>query len=126
LGILYIVSTEQASGKTAVCAGLARNYLNEGKKVGYLKPQVADKDSADGDITFMKQMLGIADIVNAPDIIQGRDIILVEAMLGANPGDSVSIELKKEFGAKNEVVIYACTNNAGDDVCFLKAMAVWP
>ena len=41
-------------------------------------------------------------------------------------GDSVSIELKKEFGAKNEVVIYACTNNAGDDVCFLKAMAVWP
>ena len=42
MGILYIVSTEQASGKTAVCAGLARNYLNEGKKVGYLKPHAAD------------------------------------------------------------------------------------
>ena len=100
MGILYIVSTEEAAGKTAICAGLARNYLNEGKKVGYLKPHAADKDSADGDITFMKQMLGIADIVNAPDIINGRDIVLVEAMLGASSDDSVSIDT---YGAVKEM-----------------------
>jgi BioD-like phosphotransacetylase family protein len=88
LGVLYVVSVEKAVGKTAVCAGLAKNLLNEGKKVGYLKPTEAS--GADGDIAFMKQILGLTDVVNAPDLIQGRDVILVEESLGTKASDTAS------------------------------------
>jgi uncharacterized protein len=100
LGVLYIVSAEAAVGKTALCAGLAFNFLNEGKKVGYLKPQATEKNSSDRDITFMKQLLGIEDIVNAPDIIKGRDIVLVEANLGATPEDR---QTRETYGAVKEM-----------------------
>jgi len=80
LGVLYIVSVAAAAGKTAVCAGLARNLMNQGKKVGYLKPSEAG--STDGDIAFMKHTLGLEDAVNAPDLIAGRDAVLMEGGLG--------------------------------------------
>jgi len=87
LGVLYIVSAEEAAGKTAICAGIAINLVNAGKKVGYLKPQTAEKGITDGDIVFMRKTLGLADIVNAPDIVEGRDTVLVEARLGAKASD---------------------------------------
>jgi BioD-like phosphotransacetylase family protein len=97
LGVLYIVSAEEAAGKTAVCAGLAINFLNQGKNVGYLKPQAAGK-SSDGDIAFMKQALGLEDVVNAPDVIKGRDIVLVESMIGPKVSDA-----KNTLGAVKEM-----------------------
>lgn len=99
MGVLYIVSVEEAAGKTAVCAGLAVNLLNQGKKVGYLKPLAAAKESA-GDITFMKQVLGTADVVNAPDLIKGRDIVLVEGGLGKKASDAVS---QATYGAAKDM-----------------------
>ncbi len=99
MGVLYIVSVEEAAGKTAVCAGLAINLLNQGKKVGYLKPLAAAKDSA-GDIAFMRQILGTADVVNAPDVIKGRDVVLVEGGLGKKAGDAVS---QATYGAAKEM-----------------------
>ncbi len=87
MGVLYVVAAEGAIGKTTLCAGLAVNFRNDGKKVGYLKPQATSKDGSDRDIAFMKQLLGIEDIVNAPDIIKGCDIVLVEAGLGATAED---------------------------------------
>ena len=53
---LYIVSVEEAAGKTAICAGLGRYLQGDGKKVGYLKPSASEKSAADSDITFMKQI----------------------------------------------------------------------
>ena len=100
MGVLYVVSAEEASGKTAVCAGIAVNLTNDGKKAGYLKPQVAEKDGSDGDIAFMKQVLGQTDAVNAPDIIKGRDVVLVEAMVGQTPDDTLS---KDTYGAVKEM-----------------------
>ncbi len=100
MGVLYVVSAEESSGKTAVCAGIAVNLTNDGKKAGYLKPQVAEKDGSDGDIAFMKQVLGQTDAVNAPDIIKGRDVVLVEAMLGHTPDDTLS---KDTYGAAKEM-----------------------
>jgi len=95
LGVLYIVSAEEAVGKTAISAGIAVNLLNAGKKVGFLKPQVFETHS-DGDIGFMRKVLGLSDLVNAPDLIKGRDIVLVEATLGKKPGDATS---KETYGA---------------------------
>jgi BioD-like phosphotransacetylase family protein len=100
LGVLFIVSAEEAAGKTAICAGLAINFLNDGKKVGYLKPQASEKSGSDGDIAFMKQTLGLADVVNTPDLIKGRDIVLVEARLGPSAGDAVS---RATYGAAKEM-----------------------
>jgi hypothetical protein len=100
LGVLYIVSAEEAAGKTAICAGIAINLLNAGKKVGYLKPQATEKDGRDGDIGFMKRTLGLTDLVNAPDIVGGRDIVLVEARLGAKATDPAS---KDAYGAAKEM-----------------------
>ena len=82
MGVFYIVSVEEGTGKTAIAAGIAVNLVNAGKKVGYLKPQAAEKGKTDGDVLFMRKALGLADIVNAPDIIAGRDTVLVEARLG--------------------------------------------
>ena len=79
MGTLYIIATEEAAGKTAICAGLAINLLNAGKKVGYLKPQAAEND---GDISFMRKIPGLEIILNASDPLKGRDIVLVEAMPG--------------------------------------------
>ena len=97
MGVLYIVSAEEAAGKTAVCAGIAVNLLNEGKTIGYLKPQAAG-GKADGDTAFMKHILGLEDAVNAPDVIKGRDIVLVESRIGPNVSDA-----KETLGAVKEM-----------------------
>jgi BioD-like phosphotransacetylase family protein len=118
LGVLYVVSAEESSGKTAICAGLAANLVNDGKKAGYLKPQVAEKDGSDSDIAFMKQILGLTDAVNAPDVIQGRDVVLVEAMLGPGADDTLS---KDTYGAVKEmkakaIAVEAYTGKASEYV----------
>ena len=100
MGVLFIVSAEEAAGKTAICAGLAINFLNDGKKVGYLKPQDSEKSGSDGDIAFMKQTLGLTDVINTPDLIKGWDIVLVEARLGPSAADAVS---QATYGAAKEM-----------------------
>ncbi len=100
MGVLYVVSAEAGAGKTAICAGLAGNLINDGKKVGYLKPQVVGEDGSDSDIAFMKQILGLDDAVNAPDVIKGRDVVLVEAMLGPGADDTLT---KDTCGAAKEM-----------------------
>ncbi len=97
---LYVVSAEEAAGKTAVCAGLAKNLMNDGKKVGYLNPQAAEKSSSDGDIDFMRQILGSDDVVNAPDVFHGRDVVLVEGIVGASADDAMS---RDNYGAAKEM-----------------------
>jgi uncharacterized protein len=115
LGVLYIVSAEEAAGKTAICAGIAINLLNAGKKAGYLKPQAAEKSATDGDIGFMRKALGLTDPVNAPDLVKGRDTVLVEARLGATPTAPAS---KDAYGAAKEMKakVIAVESYAPDNV----------
>ncbi len=84
MGALFIVSAEEAAGKTALCAGLAINFSNDGRKVGYLK-QPAD---ADGDTNFMKRVPGV-DIVEENGA-RGYDIVLMEGRTGASAADGAS------------------------------------
>jgi BioD-like phosphotransacetylase family protein len=86
LGIIYIVAAEEGAGKTAICAGLAINLLNAGKKAGYLKPQAAEGDS---DINFMKKIPGLEVIKKETNLLKGRDIVFVEAILGNQTSDTV-------------------------------------
>ena len=87
MGVLYVVAVAKGAGKTAVCAGIARNLVSSGKKLGYLKPPA---DRSDSDVDFMRQVLGDTDVVNAPDVVRGRDVVLVEASLGKSPTERTS------------------------------------
>jgi BioD-like phosphotransacetylase family protein len=103
LGVLYVVSAEEAAGKTAICAGLGKYLLSERKKVGYLKPSAAEKGGSDGDVAFMKQVLGQSDVVSASDLIKGSDVVLVEGMVGPDANDNMSqaaYNTAKEMKAK--------------------------
>jgi BioD-like phosphotransacetylase family protein len=94
---LYVVSAEEAAGKTVICAGLGKYLLGEGKKVGFLKPDSAQKGN--GDAAFMKQILGLPEAVESlcppfgdakkikeayGKVSKGKDMVIVEGMLGQN------------------------------------------
>lgn len=84
MGVLFIVSAEAAAGKTALCAGLATNFLNDGRKVGYLKSPAGD----DGDTAFMKQVQGLAIVGESG--LGDHDIVLAEGNLGPGAAAEMS------------------------------------
>jgi len=58
---VYVVSTSQLSGKTALCLGLSVKFKSLGLKVGYFKPigTRAEEKPEDDDAILMKQVLGL-------------------------------------------------------------------
>ncbi len=86
---LYLITGEETAGKTAICAGLAINLLNAGKKVGYYKLQAAPNDS---DTSLMNKIPGIEIITDKPNPVKGVDIVLAEARLGKKASDAISEE----------------------------------
>ncbi len=57
---LYIASTTEDSGKTALCAGIGRRLIEQGIKVGFFIPvQLSGKDTANGykDAAFVREAL---------------------------------------------------------------------
>ena len=98
MGVIYLVSAEAAAGKTAICAGMAKYLAGEGKSVGYLKPLSSGEN--DTDVTFIRSVLGLADIVNEPDMLKGKDVVLVEGTVGPDAADSVS---QAAYGAVKEM-----------------------
>jgi hypothetical protein len=94
LGVLLIVSAEEKAGKTALCAGLAINFVNDGRKTGYIKLHAPETAGQDGDYTFMMQIPGMSEGVN------GKDIVLAEGSTGAGAHDEAS---KSAFKAAREM-----------------------
>jgi len=84
LGVLFIVSAEEAAGKTAICAGLAINFYNDGGKVGYLKTSA----DADGAIAFMKQIPGVGIVAKAN--LNEYDVVLMEGRVNKSATDETS------------------------------------
>ncbi len=108
---LYVASSEEAAGKTTICAGVGKHLLDEGKKVGFLKPILADKKSkgSDSDAVFMKQVLALPEPVDSlcplisgegvltnkvkqtyAKVSQGKDVVIIEGMCGHSPDDNLS------------------------------------
>ena len=78
---LYITSLEKGSGKTAVCAGLGKRLLNEGRKIGFFKPIITDgkktpTTSADSDAEFIKHLFSLDESVDllCPILSGGRNL----------------------------------------------------
>jgi len=54
---LYVASTKGA-GKTALCAGLGKNLIDQGKKVAYFKPvHVTESNGENKDVVLIKEVL---------------------------------------------------------------------
>jgi BioD-like phosphotransacetylase family protein len=85
LEVLYIVSAEEAAGKTAVCAGIGKYLLDEGKKIGYRQPHEQKGTGTGDDISFVKQVLGLSG-----DTSDGMDMVIMEGMLGKTADDASS------------------------------------
>ncbi len=86
MGVLFIVAAEEGTGKTAISAGLAINYVNDGKKVGYLR--LSPGKSAPNDTDFMKQIEGVE--VTEETHLKRYDVVLAEGSTGASADDEAS------------------------------------
>ena len=106
---LYVTSSERAAGKTVVGAGLGKHLLGKGKKVGFLKPVIAEVESppvgsADSDAVFMKHVLALEEpiealcpVISGKDnlassikkaygkVSQGKDVVIIEDMGKPSP-----------------------------------------
>jgi len=100
LASLYITSSKGATGKTTVCAGLGKHLLDDGKKVGFFKPIIADIKSPpieaiDSDATFMKHVFALAEPADflCPVISDGSNLIsrIKEAYAKVSQGKDVVI-----------------------------------
>ena len=108
---LYVVSAEEAAGKTTIGAGVGKYLQDDGKKVGFLKPIIADKkpSGSNTDAAFMKQVLSSSEMVDTlcplvseegvlankvteayVKASQDRDVIIIEGMCGQSPNDNLS------------------------------------
>jgi BioD-like phosphotransacetylase family protein len=108
LAALYITSPYASAGKTVVCAGLGRYLKNDGKKVGFFKPIIAEIKSpqaVDSDTQFMKQVLALKEPIGSlcpviggkgklatkikqayAKVAKGKDIVIVEGVWRQRPG----------------------------------------
>jgi len=108
LAALYVTSLYAGAGKTAVCAGLGRHLLGDGKRVGFFKPLVSEiknPEAIDSDAQFMKQILALKEPVNSlcpviggqgeltskikqahAKMSRGKDVVIVEGVWRQRPG----------------------------------------
>lgn len=87
---LYVTSTSENAGRTMLCAGLAKFWLNSGKVVGYLKLEVpaAKAAGAVGDASFMAKLLASEDAVTS---LAGSSQTLKADYARLSPGKNVVI-----------------------------------
>jgi BioD-like phosphotransacetylase family protein len=111
MATLYVASTETFSGKSALCAGLAKRLQRDGMRIGYLKPVSTGARLAAGlvdeDAEFFKQTFGLPDSLEdmVPIGIVPRT---VEALLRGQEEPDFAATLHAAYGriaAGRDVVI---------------------
>jgi len=95
---LYVTSLEAGAGKTAVCAGIGKHLLADGKKIGFVKPIMAkEAEGVDGDAVFIKHIFALEEPVESlypvfndesnprsgikeayTKVSSGKDVVMVE------------------------------------------------
>ena len=93
---LYVTSLEAGAGKTAVCAGVGKHLLADGKKLGFFKPIMAkNAEGVDGDAIFMKHIFDLEEPVDflCPVISDESNLIsrIKEAYATVSSGKDVVI-----------------------------------
>jgi BioD-like phosphotransacetylase family protein len=91
---LYVISSERAAGKTAICAGVGKHLLRDGKKVGFIKPITRD-EGTDSDALFIKHIFALEEPVDClcPVISNQNNLVnsIKEAYAKVSPGKDVVI-----------------------------------
>ena len=99
---LYVTSLEKGMGKTAVCAGLGKHLINDGKEIGFFKPIIAGSKIAEGvdsDAAFVKHTFALEEPVESlcpvftdegnltskvkeafTEISKGKDVVIIEGI----------------------------------------------
>jgi BioD-like phosphotransacetylase family protein len=92
---LYITSLSEHSGKTMLSAGLGKNWLDSGKKVGYLKLVTSDQTELDKEVLFIQKLFGLTEPVDTLTVMadesgstvqtaltrmQDKDIVIIEGL----------------------------------------------
>lgn len=95
MATLYVTSPETFSGKSALCVGLGKRFVQDGYRVGYIKPVSTNAKRSGGvcideDAEFMKETFGLAEPVTAlaPICLDPSD---VEAVLRGERDDFVRV-----------------------------------
>ena len=121
--VLYLTSSQRGSGKTAICAGLGKHLVSDGKKVGFFKPIIGESkpgEGADSDAAFMKQAFALEEPVESlspvfsdeskltsgvrealSKVSQGKDVVIAE---DATEQGQVSLEIAKTLDARVIIV----------------------
>ncbi len=128
---LYVTSSERAAGKTALCAGMGLSLLNDGKKVGFFKPVIADSDNppagdVDSDTVFIKRVFALEEPIEylcpvisdrgdladslkkaCARVSKGKDVVVVEGVCGQSSGNGLnktSFTIAEALGARVIVI----------------------
>jgi BioD-like phosphotransacetylase family protein len=122
---LHIVSAQAASGKTAIAIGLGRRLMDEGKKVGFLRLAVGEKESQSpaADAAFAQHVFDLKEVLSPSlgsektladrarevyiEVSQNKDVVIIESSCGTKSDDDSSksaYEIARALKAKVIVV----------------------
>jgi hypothetical protein len=114
---LYITSTQNFSGKSAICVTLMHRLRRDGYQVGYLKPfssaaRVIAESSVDEDARFFKEMFNLTESVEtlAPVVVTNQRIGKILAEGGANYSDAIK-KAAEAVGQGKDIVIMEGSDN---------------
>jgi len=119
-----LIASKESSGKTAVCAGIGKKLLNQGKKVGYFVPvRLSETTSVSdyGDAIFMKEIL---ELEESPEVLSPTKLTSSQLWksLTDSTGDFVQ-QVKANYArisrGKDIVVIEGPGEIAADNVATL-------
>jgi len=93
LATLFVTSSERGAGKTAVCAGIGKHLVSDGRKIGFFKPIIADGENPpmegiDSDIAFMKHIFALEEPVDLLHPVIGNENNLTSSIKEAYDGVS--------------------------------------
>ncbi len=114
---LYVTSTQNFSGKSAVCVALMHRLKKDGFKVGYLKPfssaaRVLAESSVDEDARFVKDTFDLKETLDtlAPVVLTNQQMRQILAEGGADYSQAIQAAAQKIGQDKDVVVLEGSAN----------------
>jgi BioD-like phosphotransacetylase family protein len=114
---LYVTSTQNFSGKSAVCVTLMHRMRKDGYRVGYLKPfssaaRVLAESSIDEDARFIKETFNLSEPLEilAPVVVTGQRMRKILTEGGADYSETVRKAAETVSQGKDIVVMEGSDN----------------
>lgn len=84
---IYVTSTQNFSGKSAVCVALLKHFQKEGRRVGYMKPlsttsRMMGEKAIDEDARFVKEVFDLAEELDVLSPVMLTDVLFAKVLAG--------------------------------------------